>query len=174
MVSFAPTSEETRWLRRHTRYLFDSLKQATLAALAIVFGMTVNLFWCALALGALAWWLGWLLNASGGLVGWNSLVAVGGEYLKIVAWNFIPSGIVYSVVLPLASRPTTLFPFTLTTVAWTTRVEVVIAGFPISVLVVELGCWAVAMLAAASNPMPSAVENLPLLASINPSPYHSL
>ena len=73
--AFAPDSEEARWLRRHTRYLFDSLKQATLAVLAIVFGMTVNLFWCALALGVVAWWLGWLLNASGGLVGWNSIVA---------------------------------------------------------------------------------------------------
>ena len=84
--AFAPTSEEARWLRRHTRYLFDSLKQATLAALAIVFGMTVNLFWCAVALGVLAWWLGWLLNASGGLVGWNSVVAVGGHYEGAWAW----------------------------------------------------------------------------------------
>jgi hypothetical protein len=84
--AFAPTSEETRWLRRHTRYLFDSVAQATLAGLSIVFGMTVNLFWCAIALGAFAWWLGWLLAASGGLSGWNTVSAVGGRYLDGWFW----------------------------------------------------------------------------------------
>lgn len=84
--AFAPTSEETRWLRRHTRYLFDSIFQATLAGLSIVFGMTVNLFWCTLALGELAWWLGWLLSASGGLTGWDTRNAIGGQYAGAWTW----------------------------------------------------------------------------------------
>lgn len=78
--AFALKSIEMRWLRRHTRYLFDSVRMATLAALSILFGMVVNLFWCALVLGSVAWWLGWLFNAAGGLRGWATLDAVGGQY----------------------------------------------------------------------------------------------
>ena len=48
---FAPTSPEFRWLRRHTRFLFDSARLATLAGLSILCGIAVNLFWCALVLG---------------------------------------------------------------------------------------------------------------------------
>lgn len=78
--AFALKSIEMRWLRRHTRYLFDSVRMATLAALSILFGMVVNLFWCALVLGSVAWWLGWLFNAAGVVRGWGSLDAVSGYY----------------------------------------------------------------------------------------------
>ena len=55
-------------------------------------------------------------------------------------WNLKPSGIVYSVALPVASLPTTLLPFTLTTVALTTRVLVVVWGCPVCAVLVMLGC----------------------------------
>ena len=83
---FAPDSQEFGWLRRHTRYLFDSPRVATLAGLSILFGMSINLFWCAACLGALAWWLGWILNASGGIIGWNS--AEPGSHFS-GAWSFL-------------------------------------------------------------------------------------
>ena len=77
---FAPDTEEFNWLRRHTRYLFDNLRMGTLAALTVVFGMAVNLFWCTAVLGALAWWAGWLFLASGGLEGYWTTTAAASAY----------------------------------------------------------------------------------------------
>ena len=95
---FAPSSPEFRWLRRHTQFLFDSARLATLAGLSIVFGIAVNLFWCALLLGGVAAWLGWLFNASGALQRWsdNDALAVrfgrGWEWLGW-SWAVLAVGI---------------------------------------------------------------------------------
>ncbi len=77
---FAPTSPEFRWLRRHTRFLFDSARLATLAGLSILCGIAVNIFWSALVLGGLAAWLGWLFNASGAVRDWTANDAVAGQF----------------------------------------------------------------------------------------------
>ena len=77
---FAPASPEFRWLRRHTRFLFDSVRLATLAGLSILCGIAVNVFWLALVLGGLAAWLGWLFNASGAVRDWTVNDAVAGRF----------------------------------------------------------------------------------------------
>ena len=96
---FTDDSPEFNWLRRHSRFLFDSPRVATLAAMSILFGMAVNLFWCAVALGVLAWWLGWFYLASGGLIladgRWQGGSYLGGEPSR---WNVLDR----AWLLPLA------------------------------------------------------------------------
>lgn len=85
-AAFAPASPEMRWLRRHTRYLMESPQVATLGALSLLFGITINLIWVIAVLGASAWWLGWFLSASGGLVNWGLADASGGTYVGDWRW----------------------------------------------------------------------------------------
>ncbi len=89
---FSPASPEFRWLRRHTRFLFDSARLATLAGLTIVCGIAVNLFWLALVLGGLAAWLGWLFNASGAVRDWTANDAVAGDFgpgWEWLSWSWL-------------------------------------------------------------------------------------
>ncbi len=69
-AAFALDSPELAWVRRHTRYLVDSLKVAAQGALSLAFGIGVNLLLVTAALGGAAWMLAWLLLASGRLQPW--------------------------------------------------------------------------------------------------------
>lgn len=83
---FAPESAELRWLRRNTRYLFDTPRVALLGMLSLLFGIAVNLILLAAVLGGTAWWLGWLLAASDGIDGWATAQARGGDYAGVWTW----------------------------------------------------------------------------------------
>ncbi len=63
--AFTPQSPELQWLRRHTHYVLDSMRVAFQGALSLAFGIAVNLVLLAVAIGATAWFLGWLYLASG-------------------------------------------------------------------------------------------------------------
>lgn len=106
-LPYEPGSAEERWLRRHTRYLFDSPAAGVFALLSVLFGLAVNLLYITAALGASAWVFGWFMPASGGIrrwagnepvsnnyqgdwwwVRWVWLVAVAGVVLFVVAKVF--------------------------------------------------------------------------------------
>lgn len=84
---YGTTSPELQWLRRHSRYLFDSTKEATRGLLSLLFGIAVNLFLLGAVLGGVAWWLGWMLQASGGISGVMTPEAAGGGYSG--AWEWV-------------------------------------------------------------------------------------
>lgn len=83
---FSPNSPELRWLRRNSRYLFNSARVATLGVLSLCFGIAVNLVLLAAILGGAAWWLGWMLPTSGGISGWENADASGGSYTGDWTW----------------------------------------------------------------------------------------
>lgn len=65
--AFAPTSPELHWLRRHTRYILDSVGTFVQAVLSLTWGIAVNILLITVAIGAAGWLLGWLFLASGRL-----------------------------------------------------------------------------------------------------------
>ena len=69
---FSQSSPEQHWLRRHTRYLLKSTDVVVQGVLSVLFGMAVNLVLLAASVLAIAWLLGWYLNASGALTGWDT------------------------------------------------------------------------------------------------------
>lgn len=69
---FGPTSPETQWLRRHTRYVLDTVRVAVQGALSLGFGIAVNLLLVTVAIGGLAWVIAWTMLASGRAVPWSS------------------------------------------------------------------------------------------------------
>jgi hypothetical protein len=90
MPAYSSGSPETRWLRRHTKYLLDSVASFTHAALSLAFGIAVNLLLVAVAIGGAAWLLGWLFLASGRLQPWRDdqpLNGIGGVWPTHWAWE---------------------------------------------------------------------------------------
>jgi len=77
--AFGLGSPETRWVRRHTRYVLNSLGVATDAVLSLLFGIAVNLLLVATALWGSAVVLAWLYLASGRLHAWPSLTGVSNQ-----------------------------------------------------------------------------------------------
>lgn len=69
---FSQSSPEQHWLRRNTRYLLKSADVALQALLSLLYGMAVNIVLLTAVVLAIAWLLGWYLNASGALVGWDT------------------------------------------------------------------------------------------------------
>ncbi len=67
---FGEGTPEMSWVRRHTRYVMDSLRAAAEGALSLAFGIGVNLLLVAAAIGTTAWVLAWLLLASGRIQPW--------------------------------------------------------------------------------------------------------
>jgi hypothetical protein len=93
--AFSLDSPETQWLRRHTRYVLDSVGVAAQAALSLLFGIAVNLLLIAIALGGLAWLLGWFFLASGRLEPWpaaDEIDRLSAQSLMITAENGISGG----------------------------------------------------------------------------------
>jgi hypothetical protein len=83
MPAYSSGSPETHWLRRHTKYLLDSMGAFTHAALSLAFGIAVNLLLVTVAIGGAAWLLGWLFLTSGRLHAWNPanpLEGIGGAW----------------------------------------------------------------------------------------------
>jgi hypothetical protein len=72
MPPYALDSPETQWLRRHTKYVLDSVSALIHATLSLAFGMAVNLLLVVVAIGSMAWLLAWLFLASGRLHPWDS------------------------------------------------------------------------------------------------------
>ena len=68
---FASDSPETQWVRRHTRYVMNSVRVAVSGGLSLAFGIAVNVMLIAAVLGGTAWILGWLMLASGRLDTWS-------------------------------------------------------------------------------------------------------
>jgi len=69
---FSQSSPEEHWLRRNTRYLLKTREVALQGLLSLLFGMAINvLLLTALVLG-IAWVLGWYVNASGAVTGWDT------------------------------------------------------------------------------------------------------
>lgn len=64
-TTFTQQSPEMQWLRRHTHYVLDSVRVAMQGVFTLAFGIAVNLVLLAVAIGATAWFLGWLYLASG-------------------------------------------------------------------------------------------------------------
>ena len=67
LPAFAASSPELHWLRRHTRYVLDSVGTLTEAVLSLAWGIAVNVLLLAVGIGALGWLLGWLFLSSGRL-----------------------------------------------------------------------------------------------------------
>lgn len=80
--AFALTSPELQWVRRHTRYVLDSIRAAAQAALSLLFGIMVNLLLITAILGAAAWTLAWLFLAAGRL---HPSSRVGGQTIDEIA-----------------------------------------------------------------------------------------
>lgn len=80
-AAFALASPETQWLRRHTRYVLDSVRVAAQAALSLFFGIAVNLLLVTVLLGGTAWVLAWVFLASGRLQPWPDLDEMSGAAL---------------------------------------------------------------------------------------------
>ena len=72
MAPYAPDSPETQWLRRHTKYVLDSVSTLVHAVLSLTFGIAVNLLLVTVLIGSVAWLLAWLFLASGRLHPWDS------------------------------------------------------------------------------------------------------
>lgn len=70
--AYAQDSPEEKWLRRHTRYLFESPQVGVFAMLSLLFGIAVNLIFLTALIGGAVWVIGWFLLASGGLSDWLS------------------------------------------------------------------------------------------------------
>lgn len=106
MPAFSFGSPEVHWLRRHTKYLLDSIGTFTHAALSLAFGIAVNVLLVAVALGSMAWLLGWLFLASGRLHRWSDstpLAGISGEWPSEWSWNtFFWTAASYVWVLPAA------------------------------------------------------------------------
>lgn len=85
--AFHPNSPEMRWLRRHSRYLVESLRVATLGFLALLYGMAVNLAWLVLVMVAVASWLALFFQVSGGVQSLGGVDAVGAGYEG--AWEWV-------------------------------------------------------------------------------------
>ncbi len=106
---FALGTPELAWVRRHTRYVLNSLRVAAEAVLSLLFGIAVNLILVAAALFGTAVVLAWLFLASGRLQPWPQIASfstterdrvidggMGGAYIG--GWHFLS----YSWVVPLA------------------------------------------------------------------------
>jgi excisionase family DNA binding protein len=97
MQPFALGSPEIQWLRRHTRYVLDSLGALTQGALSLAFGIAVNLLLVVVAIGSAAWLLAWLFLASGRMHVWdgqNPDAGIGGAWAT--QWAWVPAA-VYAV-----------------------------------------------------------------------------
>jgi hypothetical protein len=69
---FSQGSPEQHWLRRNTRYLLKSTEVVLQALLSLLYGMAVNVVLLSAMVLAIAWFLGWYINASGALAGWDT------------------------------------------------------------------------------------------------------
>lgn len=83
---YAPGTAEEAWLRRHTRYLFDSPAAGVFAALSLLYGLAVNLLFITAILGGTAWLASWFFLASGALRNWDKSESVALEFGEGWGW----------------------------------------------------------------------------------------
>jgi hypothetical protein len=112
---FALNSPELRRFRRDTRYLASSSSQRLRMALAFVFGTAINLSLVLAAMRLAAWFIGWIMAASGTLAlngatltirtsaAWTSPLWLGGALLLGSLATFVLARLVDSLV-PFAGQ----------------------------------------------------------------------
>ncbi len=103
-------SPEVRWLRRHSRYLLESARVATLGFLSLLYGISVNLVWLVLVLAATAGWLALFFQISGGLRGLGTTSATGADYTDEWQWvTWVPLLAAVGAVIFVVERLTDRF-----------------------------------------------------------------